>query len=741
MAMSKFKDFPVLPGYKVDPNKEFRHKFNKSQHFGVHNDVCMLADVARPGHDGTLLLAEGQVQPAPKNHWLHFDKQVLKFDADCFEENGRMRKCQFFYYLEDDTIQVVEPRVTNSGCFQGTLIHRHRIPMPAKWQKNRENVAQVNSMAAHASGFFSVACLNVGNTLEIYGRRFVLTDCDKFTRLLLEKLGLAVPPNQTKLEPSVHVEEKPAHPKASSVPDERQFLQLDGLVLSFKAYWDDREQEGGLLHKLTLLYYLADDTLEVLFEDGSRMIKRQRLPKEEVSVELGAPDQLPILNVMKGRQLLKDASPADGAFRRVDYVRDKELAIGATVSVFGRPVVLVSCDKFTQKYFNDRYRIEDFSPLNYPDDEARRPAKYPPRIHLPPYNGFGSYEDSAANCKSFKMKERQKDLTQFLTKDRQGNESHVLRFAAKLKEGCEIRKFIISYYLSDDTVSIFEIFSPNTGYKGGKFLERCTLFKPNQDLINVDSTPASYNAGDFYIGAKIVVNRFEFIIHEADDYALTYMEKNCHEFPLSNSKLILNKIRPHLGLRYKELVSALMENDDHGQGVVAVRHFRDILEHLLPDEFLTEHEFETLLRRYAVPENQPPDLHLRSKVHSLLRRQLFKDMDLLKIELHERDHAKTGYLSRKNAWAACRSLPVPLPVDVLATVFDRIKMNSEGQIDYNDLLWYLDCENQPANLEIQNEGSIGFLFKKMPKKSKNDLSYKTFIAELDLDDDHLNQIS
>ncbi|XP_059474839.1 EF-hand domain-containing family member C2-like [Neocloeon triangulifer] len=739
--MSKFKDYPVLPGYKVDPHKQSQQKFNKSQHFGVRNDVCMLTDVARPNPDGTLVVAEGQVPPGPKNHWLYFDKQVLKFDADCFEKSGKKKSCQLYYFLEDDTIQVVEPKVTNSGCFQGTLIHRHRVPMPTKWEKNRENVAQINSMAAHGSGFYSVASLNVGNTLDIYGRRFVLTGCDRFTRLLLEKLGLSVPQDKPQLRAVKEEDKKEVAPKSTSVPDERRFLKLDGVVLSFKGYWDDREHEGGLLHKVTLLFYLADDTLEVLFEDGGRMVKRQCLPKKEVSVDLGAPDQLPILNVMKGRQFLKDASPADGAYRKIDYVRDHELFIGATVNVYGRPVVLVSCDKFTQKYYNDRYGKEDFTPLPYPRDETRESAKHPPKGHLPPYNGFGSYEDSAANCKSFIMKERQKDLTQFFTKDRQGLESHVLRFAAKLKEGCEVRKFIFSYYLSDDTISIHEVFTPNTGYKGGKFLERGALFKPNQDMLNVDDKPELYRADDFFIGATIVVNKFEFVLHDADDYALTYMETNCREFPLSNSKLILDKMRPHLGTRYKDMVAALMENDDYGHGAVATRHFRDILEALLPEDFLTEHEYVTLLRRYAVPDDQPPNHALRSKVHSLLQRQLFKDIDLLKIELIDRDHRKTGFLDRNNAWAACRSLPVPLPVDLLAKIFDTIKTSSNGDVDYQDLLWYLDCENQPANLEIQNEGAVGFMFARKPRKSKNEVSYKTFLEELRLENQHLKQIS
>ena len=53
-------------------------------------------------------------------------EQVLCFDAyfqqavhESRNEQYRVRKCQIFFYLEDDTIQVLEPRVKNSALSQG----------------------------------------------------------------------------------------------------------------------------------------------------------------------------------------------------------------------------------------------------------------------------------------------------------------------------------------------------------------------------------------------------------------------------------------------------------------------------------------------------------------------------------------------------------------------------------------------------------------------------------------------
>ena len=42
------------------------------------------------------------------------------------EEQYRVRPCIVYFYLEDDSIQVVEPRQKNAGLPQGTLIRRHR---------------------------------------------------------------------------------------------------------------------------------------------------------------------------------------------------------------------------------------------------------------------------------------------------------------------------------------------------------------------------------------------------------------------------------------------------------------------------------------------------------------------------------------------------------------------------------------------------------------------------------------
>lgn len=65
---------------------------------------------------------------------------------------------------------------------------------------------------------------------------------------------------------------------------------------------------------------------------------------------------------------------------------------------------------------------------------------------------------------------------------RHGLDSNVLRFMAKMDSDRPIdqnRCFIISYFLCDDTILVYEPPQRNSGIIGGKFLERNRIKLPN----------------------------------------------------------------------------------------------------------------------------------------------------------------------------------------------------------------------------------------------------------------------
>ena len=123
------------------------------------------------------------------------------------------------------------------------------------------------------------------------------------------------------------------------------------------------------------------------------------------------------------------------------------------------------------------------------------------------------------------MKPPQRDFKKFMEKDRKGLISHVLRFVAIMDTDYTVdksRRFIVSFYLSDDTIAVFEPPQRNSGVLGGKYLERGAVKLPGQEIFKSEFTKY-YTASDFYIGAKPVFNDVTFIIVGADEYGEFYL--------------------------------------------------------------------------------------------------------------------------------------------------------------------------------------------------------------------------
>ena len=89
------------------------------------------------------------------------------------------------------------------------------------------------------------------------------------------------------------------------------------------------------------------------------------------------------------------------------------------------------------------------------------------------------------------------------------------------------RRFIISYRLADDMLTIYEPRVRNSGVIGGKFLERTRVTKPNRS----PDAPEYYGPQDFYIGAVIEIFNHRFVITGADAFVLSYMEEHANQFP------------------------------------------------------------------------------------------------------------------------------------------------------------------------------------------------------------------
>lgn len=98
--------------------------------------------------------------------------QVLRFFAyfkeDCqysAKEVYRVRPVVIYYYLLDNTMEMYEPAVENSGIPQGKRIKRHCFP------KNEHGET------------YLWKDLNIDVDIEVYGVKYRITHCDEFTKV------------------------------------------------------------------------------------------------------------------------------------------------------------------------------------------------------------------------------------------------------------------------------------------------------------------------------------------------------------------------------------------------------------------------------------------------------------------------------------------------------------------------------------------------------------------------------
>lgn len=313
--------------------------------------------------------------------------QVLRFDAffkeevpESAREAFRVRQCRILYYLDDDTLAIVEPEVRNSGLPQGNFLKRTAVPKPGAAGRMGERL--------------TVADLNVGHSVEIFGRVYHIVDADRKTRDALAGRGIEVPPAEEvpedefeatlapeqrmwgkdryvgvkKTSMKVYMEALRGKEVAATVK-RAQFLAHNRRVLSFDAVWDDRASLYGGIYRYVVQYFLEDDTIEVREvhegNDGRdpfpMLLSRQKLPRnyeDEVSKVHGT-----------RYEGLEAAPPGH-------YITHEDLRIGHTIPVYGRPLLLVNCDPATANWLREvRVRASESA---YPPRCARSRGRLPP---------------------------------------------------------------------------------------------------------------------------------------------------------------------------------------------------------------------------------------------------------------------------------------------------------------------------------------------------------------------------
>ncbi|ODN06377.1 EF-hand domain-containing protein 1 [Orchesella cincta] len=449
--------------------------------------------------------------------FVALEKKTLKFNAyykesipDSQDENYRVRLVDIYYFLEDDTIMVNEPRIENSGIPQGKFLRRHRIP--------KNDIGET----------YHWKDLNVACEVMFYGRVFRIVDADNWTKQFYESEGLLL--NDTEIlpkDPFIDKRFNAMQKRTFHTPDvlcdsRKKYMEYGGKVLRFHCVWDEREVLYGSLRKFDLLYHLQDDMVEVVElqepncgRDPFRLLlHKTRLPKNWKDLPLS----FPIISMEVTRHEI------------VEYYEPKDFKIGETINIFGRRFLIFDMDAFTRQFYRDHFGFTDFTPICIDPKQPRRPDP-----GNPPWNGWGSPEDSLMNCLSIVPQrprfDQKKTLVFGLT---------VLKFAAVMDSTRPEdigREFIISFRLVDDKMAVYEKPVRNSGWPGGKFLDYTLIPKAGSSKDN----PEYYGLNDLYIGSMLDIFGHRFCLNAADRMVLDFINTN----PSCFSEHIRNNIKEY----------------------------------------------------------------------------------------------------------------------------------------------------------------------------------------------------
>ncbi|OQS07881.1 EF-hand domain-containing protein [Thraustotheca clavata] len=510
-------------------------------------------------------------------NFIALDKKVLRYEGYFLEavhesnlENYRVRNCIILYYLEDDTIQIIEPKVENSGILQGNFVKRHKIPKP----ESDEN----GDMS-----FYTHWDLGLGAEVTFYGRTFHIQSADKFTMdFMMENHG-TTGEVQRPTPRDAYSEIRKAHMARETGQDidanygkkqypmkefmeatlgkfarpsnhRKQFNEHDRHVLRWFAIWDDTSKLYGTKHKYIIHFFLADNTVEIR-ESYDRNSGCDPFPKLLNRSQLL---KCPTLEGPYATSLSStDKRPPDS-----DYFSWEELTVGGYIDIFNRKILLLDADTSTRLWYKE-HGI-DLGPAIVISENKTKPPSFVP----PSHNGMGSEIDSLGSCYHLTPKPHRKSMEETDNKI-------ILRFSASMdtKKPEDVhRRFIVSFMICDLSLMIMEPPQRNSGIGGGKFLERGVQKNP--------STGQPFRKSDFYVGARIPVVGRIFLLENMDEYSAKYMEANPSDFPFADQTKATNKILNALRSSPQLLAQVKGKND------LSVKEAISWLGNLVPHEVI-----------------------------------------------------------------------------------------------------------------------------------------------------------
>jgi hypothetical protein len=504
------KFLPQLPGYRP---KTMSTSVSRPQIFSRRNgetfvkdtNAASVAEFSTCCEDSSVLSIGAVSRPGTAqsvNGAANTDK-ILTFQAFYDDEaNGAgptVRQSVYLYFFVDDSsIKVVIAPKKRGGDRSGTKLRRCVV-----MKENDE--------------LYCPEDFRLGSTVTIYGRSYYIVDCDQTTRefmsdgftnhtepeeepvdyssLLAEEDNVSYDHEWAAFRPKkgelkIYMEAKMGN--TTNNKKREGFIAYGNSVLKFLCYWDDTKSMYGKRHEYAIIYHLADDTVDITAvqrnSDGGeckQLLKRAKLPKSGGGQRTNG-------------EFLPNPGK-DGVYHWSDFY------VGAAIEVYTRTFVIIDADLITRQFFADN-GLE----LAAPERVEAAPVKAYVRA-IPPHVGFGSEEDSLRSCTGSVASgaPRQKKFNP---------DAAVLVFLSNIVSSDPSdtqRKFVVSFYVDDNTIKILEPPQRNSGFAGGMFLSRQKMKAPDGTF---------FTEAHFDVGNTITVACHNFVLTGADTGTQRYLE-------------------------------------------------------------------------------------------------------------------------------------------------------------------------------------------------------------------------
>jgi len=409
-------------------------------------------------------------------------------------ESARKRQLVILYYLEDDSIEVMEPGNRNDGLLHGKFLKRTKVP-------------EIN-----------LDTLRIGTSITLYGRVIHLTQCDEFSRKFFEGINNPQPDDEpiekdawsktqelnfARNDPNVFhgvksssitrfIEAVNGSSRTASFKKDLKgrFLEYENQVLRFLVIWDSRKHGSGEVYHFWLSYYLATELSEIKEAKGKKqvqgwptLLRKTRLPRF----------------IMAHDDRMRSAEDVTGD---EDYYTEKDFIVGSTINVFGRQMVIADCDKFTQQWYLTHMNIDQQA--NRIESDEPVPVKI--EIPIPPHTGIGSEEDTLESWKHLIPRKPPVDFNK-LRNATGKNRKYLCRLISNDPINAE-RVFRITVFLDDNEIAVFEPPVRNSGVSGGMFQKKK---KTKNEL-----TGKYFEPSDFSVGTTVVIKSHKFHIFEEE---------------------------------------------------------------------------------------------------------------------------------------------------------------------------------------------------------------------------------